>query len=75
MNFGHKRSLAEFFRTLKAQGVNSASLWSQIKDIAAKTLISAQPFLAHEYRVAQPNNPANNMCFEVLGLDFMIQKD
>lgn len=35
-------------------------------------MISGQPHLQHEYRMAQPNNLANNMCFEILGFDFMI---
>ncbi len=35
-------------------------------------MIAGQPHLQHEYRMAQPNNLANNMCFEILGFDFMI---
>lgn len=47
INVGHKRSLAQFFKTLRHKGINSAYIWSQIKDIAVKTIISGQPFLAH----------------------------
>ena len=28
--------------------------------------------MQHEYRMAQQHNLANNMCFEILGFDFMI---
>lgn len=35
-------------------------------------MISGQPHLQHEYRMSQPHNLKNDMCFEVLGFDFMI---
>jgi len=35
-------------------------------------MITGQPHLQHEYRMAQPHNVINNMCFEILGFDFMI---
>ena len=72
---GHKKSLAEFFRTLKSMGLKANYYWASIKDIIVKTLIAGQPHLQHEYRIAQPNNLINNMCFEVLGFDFMIDGD
>ena len=72
LSHGHKKSLAEFFQTLKGQGLPAHEYWSDIKDIIAKTMIAGQPHLQHEYRVAQPHNIASNMCFEILGFDFMI---
>lgn len=72
LSHGHKKSLAEFFQTLKSLGMKAHNYWSDIKDIIVKTLISGQAHLAHEFRMGQPNNFANNMCFEVLGFDFMI---
>ncbi len=35
-------------------------------------MISVQPILAHNYRSCQPDNIQNNMCFEVLGFDVML---
>jgi hypothetical protein len=57
---------------LKSLGYKAHQYWSDIKDIIIKTMIAGQPHLQHEYRMAQPNNLANNMCFEILGFDFMI---
>ena len=54
MSYGHKKSLAEFFRTLKEMGFKANSYWSQIKDNIIKTLISAQPFLVSNYKTCRP---------------------
>lgn len=75
LSYGHKKSLAEFFQTMKALGYKAHQYWSDIKDIINKTMISGQPHLQHEYRMAQPNNLSNNMCFEILGFDFMIDNN
>lgn len=75
LSYGHKKSLAEFFQTLKAMGFKAHQYWSDIKDIIIKTLIAGQPHLQHEYRMAQPHNLSNNMCFEILGFDFMIDSN
>jgi tubulin polyglutamylase TTLL6/13 len=37
-------------------------------------MISAQPLLSHHYRSCQPENYANNMCFEVLGFDVILDQ-
>ena len=45
------------------------------KDIASlviKTICSIQPYLAHKYKTCQIDNFSNNMCFEILGFDVMI---
>lgn len=54
MNYGHKKSLAEFFKTLKEMGYKANSFWSQIKDQIIKTLIAAQPMLAANYKTSRP---------------------
>lgn len=74
MDTGHKRSLTSVIRTLKERGYDTDSLWQQIKDMIIKTFLSAQPVLAHHYKSCQPDNYANNMCFEVLGLDVMLDE-
>lgn len=72
LSHGHKKSLAEFFQTLKNFDLPAHDYWSQIKDQIVKTLIAGQSHLMHEYRMAQPHNFANDMCFQILGFDFMI---
>ena len=53
-------------------GLPAHEYWGGIKDTIVKTVIAGQPHLQHEYRMGQPNNPLSNMCFEVLGFDFML---
>ena len=47
-------------------------MWDQICDIVVKTLISIQPFLAKLYRNSQFCDYFNSTCFEILGLDIII---
>ena len=46
----HKRSLSSLFYRLKEEGHDINYLKSQINDIIIKTIIVAQPSLAHIYR-------------------------
>jgi len=43
-----------------------------MKNIFVHTLVAGQPILAHHYKSCQPDNFSNNMCFEILGFDVMI---
>lgn len=36
------------------------------------TFASTQPILAHHYRSCQPDEYKNNMCFEILGIDVIL---
>jgi len=36
-------------------------------------VISVQPVLSHHYRTCQPENYSNNMCFEILGFDVILE--
>lgn len=47
LSFGHKKSMAEFFQTLKNMGLKASHYWSSIKDTIVKTIISGQPHLKH----------------------------
>ena len=50
-------------------------MWTEIEDIAVKTIISAGPQLCHSYKSIQPEDLENSMCFEILGFDiFMDEK-
>ncbi|KAL4499341.1 hypothetical protein ABPG72_006927 [Tetrahymena utriculariae] len=72
MDVGHKRSLTSVLQLLEDQGHDINRLWKDIKRVLIKTIISAQPTLAHHYRSCQPDNFMNNMCFEILGFDIIL---
>lgn len=72
MDVGHKRSLSSIMTYLGKLGVDVELLKSKINDLVIKTFISAQPMLAHIYRLSQPNNHCNDMCFQILGFDIIL---
>jgi tubulin polyglutamylase TTLL6/13 len=71
---GHKRTLESIFVKLARDGIDIERLKAQMRDIFVKTLISVQPDLYHHYRMSQPSDIYNNMCFEILGFDILIDK-
>ena len=75
MDIGHKRSLTAVLGKLKEMGIDTTIIWDKICDVIVKTIISVQPILAHTYRSSQPDNLANNMCFEILGFDVMLDHE
>jgi len=50
----HKRTITSVFNTLRAGGHDIEKLWSGIKDIIIKTMLTIQPELSHSYRTCQP---------------------
>jgi len=71
-NIGHKRSLKAVMKSLEEKGHDTKALWNEIKKMVIKTFCSVQPILAHSYKSCQPDEPYNNMCFEILGIDIML---
>lgn len=69
---GHKRLMSWVFNHMKENGVDTDKLWREIKLLALKTLCVAQPQLAHNYRSGQSEDYYNHQCFEILGLDVLI---
>lgn len=63
MSHGHKKSLAEFFKSLKEMGYRANAYWSQIKDNIIKTILAAQPYLLANYKICRPQEATSNMCF------------
>lgn len=47
MNYGHKKSLAEFFKILKSKAIDTNKIWSDIKQAVVKTIIAVQPHLQY----------------------------
>jgi len=71
-NYGHKRHIRNIWDHLSQKGHDVSKIQENIKSLIIKTLISVQPSLSHIYRSTQPNDTANNMCFEILGFDIML---
>ena len=59
-------------KSLAEMGVDTVTLQQKINQIIVKTIISGQPFLTHEYNLSLPDNYANDMCFQILGFDILI---
>lgn len=72
MNVGHKRSLTSVYKLMETKGVNVEILKEKINASIVKTIITGQPFLAYMYRLSQPLNYSNDMCFQILGFDILI---
>ena len=47
----------------------------KIEGIIVKTLCAVQPKLSRAFRSCQPMNTTNNMCFEILGFDILLDNN
>lgn len=74
-NVGNKRSLQFVWNYIHSQGGDPVKLKQKINKLIVKTFCAVQPQLAHPYRTSQPNNIENNMCFEILGFDILIDNN
>lgn len=71
----HKMRISEMWEVLVEQGYDVPEIKAQIDDIIIKTICTVQPSLAHTYRSCQPDDVANNKCFEILGFDVMLDSN
>ena len=72
---GSKRSLKFVMRYVKKMfNADTTKLMSEIKDLTIKTILSAQPHLAHNYKSYQIDDYENSLCFEILGFDIMLDQ-
>ncbi|KEP63820.1 UNVERIFIED_CONTAM: Tubulin-tyrosine ligase family protein [Hammondia hammondi] len=69
---GHKRSLFHVLDHLKNEGHDVDALLKEIDECLCKTIIAIQPSLAHIYGSCKGEDLSNSMCFEILGIDIMI---
>lgn len=69
---GHKRALTSVFRRIAADGHDVEQLKQRIYDIFVKTIITGYPTLSSSVSTVHPDNFANDMCFEILGFDIML---
>lgn len=72
MDKGHKRSLSAIYNFLKGQGLDVDTIKKKIDEMIVKTLIVGQPMIAHTYGLAQADNYGNDLCFQILGFDVLI---
>lgn len=72
MDIGHKRSLTSIYKKLQEEGYDVEELKRKINDIFIKTIITGYPTLSTSYMASHSDNFSNDMCFEVLGFDIII---
>lgn len=75
MDKGHKRSLTAIYAYLAARGVDTVKLKHTIDQMIIKTLIVGQPMIAHTYGLAQADINSNDLCFQILGFDVLINEN
>ena len=64
--------MTSVWKTLKLLGYNIEELQSSIDDIIIKTIITGYPTISKIQQSLHPENYANDMCFEILGFDVML---
>ena len=69
---GTKWSFRALRQVLKKHQVNDERLFSRIKDIVIKTIISTEPILNNAFKMHVPHR---NNCFQLFGLDIMIDDE
>ncbi|KAL7033871.1 hypothetical protein ACKWTF_007758 [Chironomus riparius] len=69
---GTKRKISTLNRILANEGYDVAELWANIDDVIIKTVLSALPMLKHNYNACFPSHDMVQACFELLGMDIMI---
>ena len=52
--------------------MTSERIKNEINDIIGKTLCLAQPHVHHLFRSCHPDDMDNQLCFQILGFDIMI---
>ncbi len=55
-------------------GGDTRKIDEEIKEIVIKTIMSIQPNVQHIYKTCQPTNKENDICFEILGFDILIDE-
>lgn len=69
---GTKRKISTLNRILATEGYDVAELWANIDDVIIKTVLSALPMLKHSYQASFPSHDMVQACFEILGMDILI---
>lgn len=72
---GSKRTFSSLNRILSRNGYDVQMLWNEIDGIVVKTVISALPVLKHNYAASFPRHDVMQACFEILGVDIIIDEN
>ena len=74
---GSKWSIQGLRDWMEDEELDFDKVWADVTDLVVKTIISAQPVLAHNYARVLPPESGNDgySCFEILGLDVMLDED
>ncbi|XP_029658054.1 tubulin polyglutamylase ttll6-like isoform X2 [Octopus sinensis] len=73
-NAGSKRRISTVNKYMRDHGYDVDKLWRDIDDVIVKTIISAHAVLRHNYRTCFQNHTKTSACFEILGIDVMLDK-
>lgn len=71
---GSKRTFSSLNRILSRDGYDVQRLWNEIDAMVVKTVISALPVLKHNYNAIFPRHDVIQACFEILGVDIIIDE-
>jgi tubulin polyglutamylase TTLL6/13 len=72
----NKRSMTSVFAQIEetVPGFSASEMMKKIEDICVKACISVQPALQHAYRTTQADDLENSLCFQIIGMDIMIDQ-
>ncbi|XP_066582772.1 tubulin monoglutamylase TTLL4-like [Prorops nasuta] len=69
---GHKWALKTLWAYLEKENVNVAKLWSSIKDIIVKTMISGESSIN---ALTRANTASKYCCYELFGVDILLDEN
>jgi uncharacterized membrane protein YgcG len=72
---GSKWSIQGLKEWMETNGHDFCAMWADCVDLIVKTVISIQPVLAHNYHSVLPPENDGYSCFEILGLDVMMDTE
>lgn len=72
---GSKRKFSTLNRILSAEGYDVVTMWNSIDDVVIKTVMSAWPVMRHNYNASFPTHDIMHACFEILGVDILIDQN
>ena len=60
---------------MEKEAKNTKNLQKSIDELIIKTICSVQPYLAHIYKANRPKEQEQEVCFEILGFDILIDQN
>ncbi|KAL1498460.1 hypothetical protein AB1Y20_013785 [Prymnesium parvum] len=72
---GNKWPLRRLWEAVGSGGGDVAAVQAAVQSVAARCLAAMQPVVAHAYATAFPQAADGSRCFQVLGLDVMLDEE